>query len=45
MMYFLAWGKNEKKHSKEDLGNRLKKIKHVNNINTKELYRPFDVFE
>ena len=46
IVYLLAWGKNEKReHSKEDLGNGLKKMKHVNNINTKELCGPFDLFE
>lgn len=46
IVYLLAWGKNEKReHSKEDLGNSLKKMKHVNNINTKELCGPFDLFE
>lgn len=46
IVYILAWGKNEKKeHSKKDLGNSLKETKYVDNINTKELCGPFDLFE
>lgn len=39
-MYLLSWAKTkEREHSKEDLGNSLKKI------NSKELSGPFDLFE